>query len=380
MSSSGKALNEGGGGGSGDGKSGGGSSKKASSGSGKSGKEVAKKKDEVVFSVMEKVPASRPHIEGLEEKYVKKLLNRNDAGLPLSRMLDEEAMTVSDLLKRRKRELLDGGDFRWAPDMRLRRFQLMVQKLPVGEDMYEEHERTVDPPGSLAERLKKVKPLPRSEHVCSWTGHDAEENIYVCNGRVILNANGESGRFCGYHTRSCVGPHAVPVHVVSPNEKGLCFACYALQHAGKTPQPFENELLVPNIAYGAPANRHNPLAPPLYRTKSRVREADPTLTDRAGADAATPALAAGVTAAPSVSATPASSPTPVDSSSRFVKGKYLERYTKLAKESRSKAIRGHALSRRELFALAMVECVPPPHPPPPFLSRSRIKLTRMPPS
>jgi hypothetical protein len=312
-----------------------------------------------VFTELAKVPASRPHIDGLEEKYVRKLLERNDDAASLARMLDEEAMTVADLLKRRRREQKAGADFVWAPAMRLQRMQLMASGQPVGEDMYAEHEVTADRPGSLAERLKKVAPLPRSAAVCAWTGHDHEENIYVCNGRTLVNLAGALTAFCGFHAKECVGDHSRPMHVVSPNADGLCFACYALAHDGRTPEVFENALLVPNIAFGAPANRHNPLAPPLYAAVARAQPVDAGTAGRVGTDDG-----AG-------SGDEADAGRRGGASERFTQGKYLERYLKLAREARARvapplpgdvdrALLGRKppeLTRRELFALAMEECV-----------------------
>ena len=70
-----------------------------------SSKDGGKAKDEDAaakpkFTEMERVPASRPYIDGLEEAYVKKLLERVDIDTTLSDMLEQEVMSVADARKR----------------------------------------------------------------------------------------------------------------------------------------------------------------------------------------------------------------------------------------------------------------------------------------
>jgi hypothetical protein len=211
--------------------------------------------------VVPKVPASRPLQEGLDEDYVTKIISRKDESSTLEDMLDEEAMSVADLLKRKKKAERD-GTWAWAPEKRALRLQRIVAGLPVGEDLLEAHEKRPDKPGSFVSMLRKNPALPRSPALCAWGGHDMEENLYVCNNGIVA----PGFKFCGYHQPTCIVPHNAPAPVVAPNALGLCFFHFSERNEGRAPVAYQHPLLLPGVAYGAPANRRNQMAPPRYDT------------------------------------------------------------------------------------------------------------------
>jgi hypothetical protein len=238
------------------------------------------------FRQIEKVPKSKPYMDGLEESFVKKLLDRRDDLTPLGVMMEEEVMSVTDLMKRMREDKEKGIKFSWDPGQRLQRLRLIMEKKPVGDDMRPPHEVSGDRPGTFAQRLKRVAPRPRGPEVCTWSGYDQMENIYMCNNDCvhISSSTGAAAAatpsaatdprdlhlLCPWHIKFCCGEHGPDlVHIVTPNNLGLCFPCYAKKSKGKAPSLLENELLVPGIHFSQPANRRNPLAPPSYRRITR---------------------------------------------------------------------------------------------------------------
>jgi len=146
-----------------------------------------------VLREVERVPASRPYIDGLEESYIKSLLERNDATTSLATMLDEEVLTVAELSRRKAKEEKAGKKWEWDAGLRLKRLELILAKKPVGDDMRPPSEVSGDRPGSFIQRLKLVKQRPRGPGVCGWAGYDADENVYMC-GRFRGNALGPRAR------------------------------------------------------------------------------------------------------------------------------------------------------------------------------------------
>ena len=92
-----------------------------------------------------------------------------------------------------------------------------------------------------------------------------EENLYVCNNGIVA----PGFTFCGFHQPDCIISHNAPAPVVAPNAQGLCFMHFAEANDGAAPRAYQHPLLIPGVAYSAPANRRSQMAPPAYETKPR---------------------------------------------------------------------------------------------------------------
>jgi hypothetical protein len=239
----------------------------SSSATSKSAARALKKLESPPKMELPKIPASKPLQEGLDEEYVTKIVGRSDGQLSLAAMLEEEAMSVADLLKRKKKAQKE-GTWDWHPEKRAMRFQRIVAGLPVGEDLLEAHEKRPDKPGSFVSMLRKNPAKARTPTLCTWRGHDMEENLYVCNNDIVA----AGFKFCGYHQPVCILPHNAHAPVVAPNAQGLCFFHFADANGGKAPLAYQHPLLLPGVAYGAPANRRNQMAPFLYDTMPHVEK------------------------------------------------------------------------------------------------------------